>query len=174
MTFIWPEMLWLLAAAPVLIALYAFLLYRKRKATARFAGLLMVQNAMSVSSRARRFVPPALLLLALVALIISVSRPAAVVTLPTQHETIILAMDVSGSMRATDVEPSRIVAAQTAAKNFILDQPSSTRIGVVAFAGAAAVAQYPTQNRDDILAAIDRFASSSSGPPRSAAAFSSH
>ncbi len=157
MTFIWPEMLWLLAAAPVLIALYAFLLYRKRKATARFAGLLMVQNAMSVSSRARRFVPPALLLLALVALIISVSRPAAVVTLPTQHETIILAMDVSGSMRATDVEPSRIVAAQTAAKNFILDQPSSTRIGVVAFAGAAAVAQYPTQNRDDILAAIDRF-----------------
>jgi len=156
MTFIWPEMLWLLTAAPLLIALYAFLLHRKKRATAHYAGLLMVQSAASTASRTRRYLPPVLLFLAIVALILSTSRPAAVVTLPTQHETIILAMDVSGSMRATDVEPSRIVAAQTAAKNFILDQPSSTRIGIVTFAGAAAVAQYPTQNRDDVLAAIDR------------------
>jgi Ca-activated chloride channel homolog len=157
MTFIWPELLWLLFIAPILIGIYFFLLYRKRKATARFAGLLMVQNATSAGSRVRRIVPPLLMLLAVIALIISIARPAAVISLPTQHETIILAIDVSGSMRATDVQPSRIEAAQEAARKFILDQPSTVRIGVVTFAGAAAVAQYPTQNRDDVLAAIDRF-----------------
>jgi Ca-activated chloride channel family protein len=90
-------------------------------------------------------------------LIIAVARPSAVVTLPTQHETVILAMDTSGSMRATDVEPSRIAAAQAAAKSFVADQPRRTRIAVVTFAGTAAVAQAPTDNREEILAAIDRF-----------------
>ena len=156
MTFIWPDLLWLLVIAPVFIALYLFLLYRKKKATARFAGLLMVQNATNAGSRTRRIVPPVLMLLAVIALLVSIARPAAVISLPTQHETIILAIDVSGSMRATDVQPSRIEAAQVAARNFILDQPATVRIGIVTFAGAAAVAQYPTQNRDDVLAAIDR------------------
>ena len=81
----------------------------------------------------------------------------AVVTLPSQHETVILAMDVSGSMRATDVKPSRIAAAQAAAKSFVADQPRRTRIAVVTFAGTAAVAQAPTDSREDILAAIERF-----------------
>jgi Ca-activated chloride channel family protein len=90
-------------------------------------------------------------------LIAAVARPAAVISLPSQHETIILAMDTSGSMRATDVEPSRIAAAQAAARAFVADLPRHTRIGVVAFAGTASVVQAPTQNREDILAAIDRF-----------------
>jgi Ca-activated chloride channel family protein len=77
--------------------------------------------------------------------------------LPSQHRTIILAMDVSGSMRATDVEPNRITAAQSAAKAFIKDQPSNVRIGIVSFAGTASVVQAPTQNREDLIAAIDRF-----------------
>jgi Ca-activated chloride channel family protein len=80
-----------------------------------------------------------------------------VVILPSQQLTIILAMDVSGSMRATDVEPNRITAAQTAAKAFVNEQPSYVRIGVVSFAGTASVVQAPTFNREDILAAIDRF-----------------
>jgi Ca-activated chloride channel family protein len=80
-----------------------------------------------------------------------------VVTLPSQHEMIILAMDVSGSMRATDVEPNRLVAAQNAAKAFIAETPENVMIGVVAFAGTATVAQAPTRNRDDVVAAIDRF-----------------
>jgi len=80
-----------------------------------------------------------------------------VVTLPLQQETIILAMDVSGSMRATDVHPNRMVAAQEAAKAFLKDLPRSVRVGVVSFAGTAAVVQPPTQNREDIVAAIDRF-----------------
>jgi Ca-activated chloride channel family protein len=80
-----------------------------------------------------------------------------VLTLPSQHETVILAMDISGSMRASDVEPSRIAAAQAAARAFVAEQPRHTRIGVVTFAGTAAVAQAPTPNREDLLAAIDRF-----------------
>jgi Ca-activated chloride channel family protein len=98
-----------------------------------------------------------LFLVALTTMILAIARPAAVVTLPTQHRTIILAMDVSGSMRATDVQPTRLAASQAAAKAFVADQPSNVRIGVVSFAGTAAVVQMPTQNRDDIVAAIDRF-----------------
>jgi Ca-activated chloride channel family protein len=90
-------------------------------------------------------------------MIVAIARPAAVITLPSQHRTIILAMDVSGSMRATDVEPNRISAAQAAAKAFVAEQPASVRIGVVSFAGTASVVQMPTHNRADIVAAIDRF-----------------
>ena len=85
------------------------------------------------------------------------ARPQATITLPTQHETVILAMDISGSMRATDVEPNRLVAAQNAAKQFVSEQPENVRVGVVAFAGTATVAQAPTRNREDVIAAIDRF-----------------
>jgi len=90
-------------------------------------------------------------------MIVAVARPQAVVLLPSQHETIILAMDVSGSMRAADVEPNRLAAAQAAARSFVNDQPMNTRVGVVSFAGTAAVVQPPTKTKDDIIAAIDRF-----------------
>jgi Ca-activated chloride channel family protein len=90
-------------------------------------------------------------------MVLAIARPQATITLPTQHETVILAMDISGSMRATDVEPNRLVAAQNAAKQFIAEQPENVRIGVVAFAGTATVAQAPTRNREDVIAAIDRF-----------------
>ena len=90
-------------------------------------------------------------------MILAIARPAAVVTLPSQHETVILSMDVSGSMRATDVKPSRIAAAQEAARAFVAEQPKTTRIGVVSFAATASVVQSPTHSREDILAAIERF-----------------
>jgi Ca-activated chloride channel homolog len=102
-------------------------------------------------------VPPALFFLALAAMLVALARPQATITLPTQHETVILAMDISGSMRATDVEPNRLIAAQNAAKQFVAEQPENVRIGVVAFAGTATVAQAPTRNREDVVAAIDRF-----------------
>ena len=98
-----------------------------------------------------------LLLLAIGTLLFAMARPMAVITLPMAQRTIILAIDVSGSMRATDVEPSRIVAAQEAAKAFVTDLPREVRVGVVAFAGTAAVVQAPTTSREDIIAAIDRF-----------------
>jgi Ca-activated chloride channel family protein len=157
MTFLWPDMLWLLAAVPACVAVYILLLRRKKKAALRYASLSMVKEAMGAGQRFRRHVPPLVLLLALATLIAAVARPAAIVTLPTQQQTIILAMDVSGSMRARDVEPNRLVAAQEAAKAFVADLPRQVRVGVVSFAGTAAVVQPPTQKREDVVAAIDRF-----------------
>jgi Ca-activated chloride channel family protein len=90
-------------------------------------------------------------------MIAAIARPAAVVRLPSQHETVILSMDVSGSMRAKDVEPDRLTAAQAAAKAFVKETPRSTRIGVVAFAGTASLVQAPTHNREDLITAIERF-----------------
>ena len=156
MTFLWPEMLWLLLIVPLLVAGYFYLLRRKQESALRYASLSMVKEAIG-ARRFRRHIPPLLFLLALIAMLVAVARPAAVVTLPSQHQTIILAMDVSGSMRAVDVQPNRISAAQAAAKAFVAEQPSNVKIGVVSFAATASVVQTPTQNRQDIIAAIDRF-----------------
>jgi len=157
MTFAWPDLLWSLLALPLLVLLYWWLMHRRKKNTLRFASLSIVKQAMGKGPGWRRHVPPVLMLLALATLLFASARPRAVVTLPLQQETIILAMDVSGSMRATDVLPNRMVAAQEAAKAFLNDLPRSVRVGVVSFAGTAAVVQPPTQNREDIVAAIDRF-----------------
>jgi Ca-activated chloride channel homolog len=157
MTFLWPELLWLLAAVPVIVAVYLALLRRKKKAALAHASLGMVREAKGTGQRFRRHVPPLLFLLALVGMLVAIARPAAVVMIPSQRETIILAMDVSGSMRATDVRPTRLAAAQAAARAFVAARPAKARIGVVSFAGAASLVQPPTDNRDDILAAIDRF-----------------
>ena len=157
MTFAWPEMLWFMLVLPLLLGAYVWILQRKKKQAVRYASLTMVREAMGVGQRIRRHVPPALFFLALAAMLVALARPQATITLPTQHETVILAMDISGSMRATDVEPNRLVAAQNAAKQFVSEQPENVRVGVVAFAGTATVAQAPTRNREDVIAAIDRF-----------------
>ena len=157
MTFLWPDLLWLLALMPVVVGVYVLLLRRKHRLAVRYASLAMIRDAMGADNRIRRHVPPLLFLIALTLMLVAIARPAAVVTLPTQHEIIILAMDVSGSMRAVDVKPNRLTAAQEAARAFINDQPHNVRIGVVSFAGTAAVVQPPTENREDLLAAIDRF-----------------
>ena len=157
MTFVWPDFLWLLLLVPALVALYLWLLLRRKKNTLRYASLSLVKQAQGKGPGWRRHVPPALLLLALATLLVAVARPLAVVTLPSQQQTIILAMDVSGSMRATDVQPNRLVAAQEAAKAFINELPRSVRVGIVSFAGTAAVVQPPTQSHEDMFAAIDRF-----------------
>ena len=155
MTFQWPELLWLLLAVPLLVVAYVVLLRRRRKAALQYASLSLVKDSIGLGMR--RHIPPVLLLLALALMIAATARPNAVLTLPSQHETVILAMDVSGSMRATDVKPTRLAAAQAAAKAFIAEQPENVRIGVVAFAGTATVAQAPTRNHEDVVAAIDRF-----------------
>ena len=150
-------MLWLLLAVPLMVAIYVWAQRRRRKAALRYASLSLVKAALGKGQRFRRHIPPLLFLAAMIAVIFAVARPSAVVTLPSDQRTIILAMDVSLSMRASDVEPSRIVAAQAAAKAFVLDQPPDVRIGIVSFAGTANVVQAPTHNRDDLIAAIDRF-----------------
>ncbi|MDB5779470.1 MAG: von Willebrand factor, type [Ramlibacter sp.] len=157
MYFQWPEFLWLMLLMPLLVLLYLWLLRRKKKMALRYASLSIVKEAMGPGQTIRRHVPPALFLLALGAMVLAASRPMAVITLPSNQQTIMLAMDVSGSMRATDVQPSRLVAAQNAAKSFLADLPRHVKVGIVAFAGSAQVAQLPTINREDLVTAIDRF-----------------
>ena len=157
MKFIWAEALWLLLLVPALVGLYLWLLRRKKKASLKYASLGIIREAMGPGSRWRRHLPPALFLLALTAMILAIARPSATITLPAARQTIILAMDVSGSMRAKDVLPSRLEAMQAAARKFINEVPRNTKIGIISFAGTASVVQAPTENKEDLLAAIERF-----------------
>ena len=157
MTFLWPQFLWLLLVIPVLVAVYIWLLGRKKKIALRYASLSIVREAMGAGQNIRRHIPPLLFLLSLAAMLVASSRPLAVVTLPSQNQTIMLAVEVSGSMRATDVLPNRLVASQNAAKAFLAELPRTVRVGVVAFAGTAAVVQSPTLSRDDLVTAIEKF-----------------
>ena len=157
MTFLWPEFLWLLLALPLLVLLYVWLLRRKKKMALRYASLSIVREAMGKGQSFRRHIPPLLFLLSLAAMLVASSRPFAVITLPSDQQTIMLAMDVSGSMRATDVKPNRLVASQDAAKAFLAELPRNIRVGIVAFAGTASVVQPPTLSREDLVTAIDKF-----------------
>ena len=156
-TFMWPQFLWLMLAVPLLVAVYIWLLGRKKKLALRYASLSIVKEAMGAGMHWRRHVPPILFLLAISAMLLAASRPFAVISLPSTQETIILAMDVSGSMRATDVKPNRLVASQDAAKAFLKELPRNVRVGIVAFAGTASVVQPPTLSREDLVTAIDKF-----------------
>ena len=157
MNLLWPEWLWSLLLLPLLVAAYLALLGRRKKNTVRLASVALVKQALGKGPGWRRHVPPALLLAAVAVLLLASARPTAKIKLPSVQETIILAMDVSGSMRATDVQPNRLVAAQEAAKAFVAGLPRTVRIGVVSFAGTAALVQPPTFSREDVVAAIDRF-----------------
>lgn len=155
--FIWPQLLWLLLALPLLVLTYWWLQRRRRKVALRYASLSMVREAMGKGPGWQRHVPPVLMLLAFAAMLLASARPMATIALPSQEQTIILAMDVSGSMRAEDVQPNRLVASQNAAKAFLADLPRNVKVGIVAFAGTAQVVQPATLNRDDLVAAIDKF-----------------
>ncbi len=157
LTLQWPAMLWLLAALPLLAGFNAWQLARGRRGTRRYAGLVAAEPARGAASRLRRYGPAVLMLLGLAALIFAMARPQAALMLPGRIETIILAMDVSGSMRATDMAPDRISAARNAARAFLAGQPRKVRVGVVSIAASAAVAQSPTENHADILQVLDRF-----------------
>ena len=153
--FQWPLLLWLLLIVPLLMPLYWRLLSRQRRVAQRFNALAAV-GAGKPAAALRRHGPAVLLLLGLTMLILAIARPQAVIVLPTRVDSIILAMDISGSMRATDIKPNRLVAAQNAAKTFVAAQPSDVRIGVVSIASSAALAQSPTAKREDVIETIDR------------------
>jgi Ca-activated chloride channel family protein len=155
MTFLWPGMLWLMLAVPLVLAGWLLLQRRRWQAAARHAALGFAAPA-SASGSWLRYLPAILLLVAVVLFIGATARPVTVLTLPIQHETVILALDISGSMRADDIKPTRIEAAQAASKAFIDKQPSSTRIGIVTFAGSASLTQPPTLDREALRAALDR------------------
>jgi len=157
MQFIWPSLLWLLLFIPLLVGAYLLVLRRRKKAAVRYASLMLVRDAITPGQSIRRHLPPALFLMAMTAAIFAMARPTAVMLLPSEYMTLVLAMDVSRSMLATDVPPSRIVAAQAAATSFVKDLPRAVRLGIVSFAGTAFVVQTPTDNREELTAAIDRF-----------------
>jgi len=155
-SFDWPLALWLLLLVPLMIAGYILLLMRRRKSAFRYSNLALVKEAAQVASW-RRHIPPALMLAAFTCLLLAVARPSAEVSLPSRVATVMLVMDVSGSMRANDVNPSRIAAAESAAKAYIKDQPRDVRIGIVAFAATALLVQTPTTDHPALNSAIDRF-----------------
>jgi Ca-activated chloride channel homolog len=157
MRFLWSDLLWLLLAIPILVAAYVYALRRRKRVALRYASLALVRDAIGPGQWLRRHLPALLLLLSLSCALLGVARPTALLTLPSEYQTIVLAVDVSRSMRATDMKPSRIEAAQSAVKNFIENLPPQVRVGIVTFAGTAEVVQTPTQNRDDLIAAVDRF-----------------
>lgn len=157
MRFLWSELLWLLLIVPVLVGAYVHMLRRRKRAALRYASLMLVREAMAPSHWLRRHLPPLLLVLGIACALLGAARPSVVVTLPNEQQTVVLAIDVSRSMRAMDIQPSRIAAAQSAVKAFVKDLPPTVRVGLVTFAGTAAVVQTPTHNREDLAAAVDRF-----------------
>ncbi len=155
MNFLWPQYLWLLWTLPLLPALYLWLLRRRRKAVLRYSSLAVVRE--TSTSTWRRHLPPALLFIACAALFLAAARPTAPLTLPWTRSSIMLAMDVSLSMRVSDVKPTRLVAAQEAAKLFLRELPKDIDVGLVTFAGSAQVVQAATSDRSSLVSAIDAF-----------------
>lgn len=133
-TLLWPSLLWVFAGLPFLIGAYLWLC-RGQKWSRHGYALLMLCGISLV--------------------MFSLARPRAVLLLPGRLDTVMLALDTSGSMRATDVQPSRIEAAQAAVRTFIAEQPSQVKVGIVTVASTAAVAQAPTVNRDELYRAIE-------------------
>lgn len=156
MFFLWPQYLWLMLALPLLPLAYLWLLRRRAKLAVRYSSLGIVRAA-SAGRQWRRHVPPALLLLACAGLLLAAARPMARVPLPWARTTIILAMDVSLSMRVSDVKPTRMEAAQEAAKLFLRELPKNIEVGLVTFAGTSQVAQAVTLDRPALVKAIDNF-----------------
>ncbi len=155
MDLLWPGFLFLLGLIPLLIAAYIWVLRRRRRFAVRYSSLALVREALPRQSHLRRHVPFALFLLAMASLVIALGRPVTVVSVPTDQTTIILTIDVSGSMRSTDIQPSRLGAAEAAALSFIQRQQSRTQIGLVAFANIAELIQSPTADQEALQAALE-------------------
>ncbi len=158
MDFEWSSLLFLLLLLPVPVVVYVWSMRRRRRSGVRYSSLALVRDAEPGSSRLRRHLPFALFVAALAALIFAMARPVAVVAVPTNQTTIILTIDVSGSMCSSDIPPSRLQAAEAAATSFINSQSSATRFGIVAFSSFAEVVQAPTSDRTALIEALDSLA----------------
>ncbi len=156
MSFIWGGMLWLLALVPVLAGLYVLAQRRRQKYALRYASLTLVKDALGKGPGIRRHIPAALFLAGIAVIIFALARPSATVDIPSEEGIVILSMDVSGSMRATDIKPTRMEAVKEAARIFIQRRPRNVRIGIVAFSGTAELIQPPTTDNDQLMAAVNR------------------
>jgi Ca-activated chloride channel family protein len=156
MNFLWPGNLLLVLVVPALIAAYIWAQRRRQKYALRYASLSLVREALGSGPGRKRHIPPALFLVALFFMTIGTSRPETVVVVPVQEGTVILTLDVSGSMLAEDLAPNRMEAAKEAAKAFVARQGPDVKLGVVAFSGDAQIVQTPTKDKDLVIAAINR------------------
>jgi Ca-activated chloride channel family protein len=155
MSFLWPGFLLLLGLIPLLIAVYIWMLRRRRRYAVRYSSLALIRAALPQQSRWRRHLAFAFFLLALAALSIAASRPVSIISVPTNQTTIILAIDVSRSMLSPDIQPNRLAAAESAAISFIQHQKAGTQIGLVAFSGFAEIIQPSTTDREALEAAVE-------------------
>jgi len=160
MNLLWPWFLPLLVLIPLLVAVYIWILRRKRRFAVRYSSLSLIREALPRRAGWRRHLPFALFLLGLTSLITAVARPVAEVEVPLNRTTIILAIDVSRSMCATDVAPNRLSVAQDAAAAFIEDQADGTQIGIVAFAGFAEIIVPPTSDKAVLQEAVGNLTTS--------------
>jgi Ca-activated chloride channel family protein len=144
-----------LLAVPLLVAAYVVHERRRARYAARFASPALLPNVVDRAPGLKRHLPLAVLLVALTAMIVGVARPHATVSVPREEATVVLAIDVSRSMKATDVRPSRLEAARSAAKVFLHRVPSKFRVGVVSFASRAVVAVPPTADRALVEEGLD-------------------
>ena len=156
MSFIWPSLLVLLVCVPLLVLFYLRMQQRRRKFAARFGSLGLVHDARGSGPGMRRHIPPAIFLGGVSVLLVSLARPQATLNLPRVEGTVILTFDVSGSMAADDLKPTRMEAAKAAASEFVRHQPSGVSIGVVAFSDGGITVQAPTTEREKTLDTIER------------------
>lgn len=155
MSFGWPLALLGLLLVPLVVAAYLLAQRRRVRYAARFTNLDLLANVVERSPGWRRHLPPALIVLALAALLISLARPERAVSVPREQATVVLTMDTSGSMTATDVSPNRMSAAQEAARGFVGDLPDKFRVGVVAFSSQAQLVVSPTHDREVVDTALE-------------------
>ena len=151
MSFSWPWALLALLVIPLVFAVWWLTRLRRRRAAVRVTSIALVRTALPGRSRWRRRIPAALLMLGLAVLAVGAARPQATVPVASSSTTIMLALDVSGSMCSTDVKPNRITAAEQAASDFIKSQTGGPRIGLVVFAGTAVVLVPPTADTGQLL-----------------------
>ncbi len=157
MNLLWPWLSLFLLLVPLLIAAYVWMLRRKRRSAVRYSSLSLIRAALPKRATWRRHAPFALFALALTSLITAAARPVAEVQVPLSRASIILAIDVSRSMCATDVAPNRLTVAQEAALAFINDQADGTQIGIVAFTGFAEIVVPPTNDKRELRDAVSGF-----------------
>jgi Ca-activated chloride channel homolog len=187
MTFLWPASFVALVLIPLLILLYVWTQRRRRRYAVRYSSLSLVRLAMPSQSRLKRYLPMALFFLALASLVVGLARPVIDTQVPAGRATVMLVLDVSGSMNQNDVRPTRLIAAKQAAMGFVDKQKSTNQVGVVAFSDFAQLVQAPTTDPEKLdqaisslntgrrtaigegivaaLDAIDRFSQSAEGQP---------
>jgi Ca-activated chloride channel family protein len=154
MNVLWPGFLWALVLVPLALAAYLLAQRRRARYAVRFTNLDLLANVVTRSPGWRRHLPAVLYLLALATLLVSLARPQSTVLVPKEQATVVMVIDVSGSMNATDVEPTRLVAAQQAANSFLENLPAKFRVGLVSFSATAQTLTRPTTDRDAVRDAL--------------------